>query len=442
MTKLAINGGSPVRRTPFPVYSTLGEEEKRAVTGVLDSGNLSGFLGTWSPQFYGGPHVKKLEAEWQEYFKVAHAVTMNSATSALCAAVGAAGVGPGDEVIVSPITMTASATAALAYGAIPVFADIDPETFNITAKTIEACITHQTRAIVAVDILGHPAEMDEIMTLAEKHNLVVIEDAAQAPGALYNGRFAGTLAHIGVFSLNYHKTIHTGEGGVAVTDDPVLAERLQLIRNHAEAVVEGKGTASLVNMVGFNYRMTEIEAAIGSAQLRKLDTLLSARIEAADYLTERIAANPGLTPPVVRPGVKHGYYLYAIRYDANKVGISRERFAEAVRAEGVPLATRYAPPLYYMPLYQKRIAFGNEGFPFTYEGYKGKVSYDRGICPVAERMWESDVMVGNFCHAAIARNDLDDVVAALEKVANGAATIDSQETPAIDASRMAEGNAA
>lgn len=442
MTKLAINGGSPVRKTPFPVYSTLGEEEKRAVMGVLDSGNLSGFLGTWSPQFYGGPHVRKLEEEWQEYFNVAHAVTMNSATSALCAAVGAAGVGPGDEVIVSPITMTASATAALAYGAIPVFADIDPETFNITAKTIAARITPQTRAIMAVDILGHPAEFDQIMALADKHGLVVIEDAAQAPGALYNGRFAGTLAHIGVFSLNYHKTIHTGEGGVAVTDDAVLAERLQLIRNHAEAVVEGKGTASLVNMVGFNYRMTEIEAAIGSSQLLKLNDLLSARIECADYLTQRIASIPGLTPPVVRPGVKHGYYLYAIRYDADEVGITREQFAEAVRAEGIPLATRYAPPLYYMPLYQKRIAFGNEGFPFTFEGYKGKVSYERGICPVAERMWESDVMVGNFCHAAIEKTDLDDIVAALEKVAAGGRSLGGNDAEAMDASRMAEESAA
>ncbi|MEP6508649.1 MAG: DegT/DnrJ/EryC1/StrS family aminotransferase [Gemmatimonadales bacterium] len=438
MSKLAILGGSPTRTTPFPVYGTLGDEEKQAVLGVLDSGNLSGFLGTWSPQFYGGPHVRKLEEEWQEYFGVAHAVTMNSATSALCAAVGAAGLGPGDEVIVSPITMTASATAALAYGAIPVFADIDPETFNVTAKTIEACITPQTKAIMAVDILGHPAEFAEIMALAAKHGLLVIEDAAQAPGATYNGRFAGTLAHIGVFSLNYHKTIHTGEGGVAVTDDAVLAERLQLIRNHAEAVVEGKGTASLVNMVGFNYRMTEIEAAIGSAQLRKLDTLLTARIEAATYLTMRIAEIPGLSPPVVKPGVKHGYYLYAIRFDASKIGVTRERFAEAVRAEGIPLATRYAPPLYLMPLYQKRIAFGSEGFPFTYEGYKGSVSYERGICPVAEAMWETDVMVGNFCHANVTQSDLDDVVAALEKVVVGARLLDAGNDTAIDASRMAE----
>jgi perosamine synthetase len=384
---------------------------------VLDSGVLSDFLGTWSPQFYGGPRVQKLEREWERYFSVAHAVTVNSATAGLYAAVGAAAVGPGDEVIVSPITMTASASAALVYGAIPVFADIDPETFCITAETVERCITPHTRAIIAVDILGHPVEMDPLTALAKRHSITVIEDAAQAPAATYNGRRAGTLADIGVFSLNYHKTIHTGEGGVVVTDDDRLAERVQLIRNHGEMVVGDKGVTDLVNMVGYNYRMTEIEAAIGSEQLRKLEELVVPRIEAADYLSEHVSKIPGIQTPVVRPGIRHDYYLYAIRYDESKVGLPRRRFVEALVAEGIPMVEGYTAPLYYAPLYQQRIAFGRHGFPFTYEGYKGSVSYERGICPVAERMWEKELMVTNVCRAGVTQQDLMDVVLAFEKVA-------------------------
>jgi perosamine synthetase len=423
LSRLAILGGRPVRTTPFPRHVSIGEEEKAAVMDVLDSGVLSDFLGTWSPQFYGGPRVQNFEREWEKYFGVKHAVTVNSATSGLNAAVGAAGVGPGDEVIVSPITMTASASAALVYGAIPVFADIDPETFCISAKTIERCITPHTRAIIAVDILGHPVEMDAVMDLARRHSITVIEDAAQAPGATYNGRMAGTLADIGVFSLNYHKTIHTGEGGVVVTNDDRLAERIQLIRNHGEMVVSGKGVTDLTNMVGFNYRMTEVEAAIGTEQLKKLESLLVPRIEAAEYLNVHLSKIPGITTPVVRDGVRHGYYLYAIRYDEHKVGIPRDRFVQALNAEGIPMIPGYTEPLYFAPLYQRKIAFGRNGFPFTYEGYKGSVSYERGICPVAERMWEKELMVTNVCRAGVTQQDLMDVVLAFEKIAGNVAEL-------------------
>jgi dTDP-4-amino-4,6-dideoxygalactose transaminase len=415
-SKLAIHGGQPVRSTPFPSGVTIGEEEKRAVMEVLDSTVLSKYLGTWSPDFFGGPRVQKLEREWAEYFAVKHAVSVNSATSGLYAAVGASRGGPGDEVIVSPYTMSASATAALVYGAIPVFADIDPEIFCVSPASIRARVTPYTRAIIAVDIFGHPADFDEIMRIAREHNLVVIEDAAQAPGAVLNRRFAGTLAHMGVFSLNYHKTIHTGEGGIVVTDDDDLADRLRLIRNHAEVVVKAKGTKDITNMVGFNYRMTEIEAAIGSEQLKKLGRMLAPRVEAADYLTERLRVFPGITPPVVRAGVRHAYYVYAIRYDASQTGVSRADFAAALRAEGLPISEGYVEPVYLQPMYQKRIAFGRDGFPFTYPGYKGHVNYDRGICPVTERMHESELLHSAVCHAGVSRPDLDDFVGAFTKV--------------------------
>ncbi len=416
MSTLALFGGVPVRKTPFPAYRTIGEEEKRVVMEVLDSGVLSQFLGTWSPDFYGGPRVQKLEKEWAAYFGVKHAVSVNSATSGLYAAVGAAGVGPGDEVIVSPYTMAASATAALVYGAIPVFADIDPEIFCLDPKSIRDRITSRTKAVIAVDIFGHPAEFDEIMAIAREHDLVVIEDTAQAPGATYKGRYAGTLGHMGVFSLNYHKTIHSGEGGVVVTNDDRFAERLQLIRNHAEVVVEKKGVTDLTNMIGFNYRMTEIEAAIASEQLKKLESLVRPRIEAADYLTAKLKDFPGLTPPAVRPYVRHGYYVYPMKYDAAVTGVPRARFAEALRAEGIPCGTGYVRPLYLEPAYQKRIGYGRNGFPFGCEKNRSVVSYERGLCPVCEKMHLEQLLTLGACHANIMRSDLDDIVRAFEKV--------------------------
>lgn len=416
MEQLAWLGGEPTRRQPFPAYSTLGDEEKRAVIEVLDSGELSRFLGTWSPDFYGGKRVQALERDWEAYFNIRHAVSMNSATSGLYAAVGAAGIAPGDEVIVSPYTMTASATAALIYGGIPVFADIDPKTFCLSPASIRQRLSERTRAIIAVDLFGHPAAMAEIMAIAEEHKLTVIEDAAQAPGASLDGRPAGTLAHMGVFSLNYHKTIQCGEGGVVVTNDSDLAERLQLIRNHGEVVVKAKGTQNIVNMIGFNYRMTEIEAAIACEQLKKLAGLAQARRDAADYLTERLANIPGLTTPYVEPGVEHGYYLYAMRYDETVTGMPRADFAEAVRAEGIPISAGYVEPIYLQPMYQQRIAFGAAGYPFNLSPSPQAVSYRRGLCPVTERMHFNELVYMGVCHANVTRADLDDVVKAISKV--------------------------
>jgi perosamine synthetase len=416
MSKLALLGGTPIRTKPFPCYYSTGEEEKKAVMEVLDSRVLSKFLGEWSPDFYGGPKVQQLERNWEHSFRVKHAVSVNSATSGLYAAVGAAGIGPGDEVIVSPYTMSASATAALVYGAIPVFADIDPEIFCITPESIRERISPSTKAIIVVDIFGHPADMKEIMEIASEHDLVVIEDAAQAPGATYHGKFAGTLAHMGVFSLNYHKTIQCGEGGIIVTDDEDLAERLRLIRNHAEVVIKHRDIKNIVNLIGFNYRMTEIEAAIANEQLKKLDNLLQPRIRAAEHLTKHLSSFPGIKTPHVRPGVRHGYYVYPIRFDARAVGVSRENYVYALNAEGMPMECGYTQPLYLEPVYQQRIAFGNRGYPFTYEGYKGKVNYEKGICPVTERMYYKELMVTNICHAGITQDDLDDMVDAFRKV--------------------------
>lgn len=426
MSKLAINGGPKVREHPFPPYRVIGRREKEAVNRVLDSGILSRYLGCWDRDFYGGPHVQKFEQEWATKFGVKHAVAVNSCTSGLYCAVGAAGVAPGDEVIVSPYTMAASATAPIIFNAIPVFADIEPDYFCLDVRSIEKRITPRTKAIIVVDIFGQPYDAEAVNALAERHGLVVIEDCAQSPGALYHGQQAGTLGHIGVYSLNYHKHIHCGEGGVIVTDDDDLAERMRLIRNHAEAVVGDKGTENLVNMTGFNFRLPEIEAAIASCQLSRLDELIAERQENCRYLNDTLEHIPALKPAAVRDDCTHVYYLHPFLYDKQIAGVHRNEFVEAVRAElpvttlregeGPLLGSGYCKPLYLQPMFQRQVAYGPDGFPFKGPHYDGEVDYSAGLCPVSERLWSEEFFSHEMMRPGMTREDLDSVVEAFVKV--------------------------
>lgn len=426
MKQLAIHGGLPVRSKPFPAHLTIGLEEKQAVNRVMDSGVLSRFLGASHENFSGGDEVRALEKEWATYFGVKHAVSVNSCTSGLYCAVGAVGVEPGDEVIVSPYTMSASAVAPLVYNAIPVFADIEEDFYCLDPKSVEERITPRTRAILVVDIFGQPYDAGALNALARKHGLYVIEDCAQAPGARFGNSFAGTLGDIGVFSLNYHKHIHSGEGGVVVTNDDILAEKVRLIRNHAEAVLAGRRDVDLKNMVGFNYRMTELEAAIARCQLRKLKSLLDQRIANLEYLCNQLADIPALHRAKVRPDCYHAFYVHTFRYDADLAGISRETFVNAVKAElpvfekreseGVKLGSGYVRPLYLQPIFQKKVAYGSKGWPWTSPCYQGEMNYAKGLCPVTERMHESELITHEFMVPSMTRTDLDDVSVAFHKV--------------------------
>lgn len=415
---LAINGGDPVRTKPFPQGRNIGPEERAAVNAVLDGDVLSGYLGKWHDQFYGGPWVQKLERAWESRFGVKHAVSVNSASSALQCAIAAAGLGPGDVVVVTPYSMIISATCVFATGAVPVFADIDPRTFCITAATIEKCITPRTKAVVVVQLYGNTTDMDPIMALAKKHDLIVIEDAAQAPSGTYKGRLSGTIGHMGVFSLNVHKTISTGEGGILVTNDDDYAERARLVRNHAEVVVGDKGTTNIVNMVGYNFRMCEIEAAIACEQLKKLEAFTEPRIAAAEYLSERLAGMPGITPPYVAPDVRHVWYMYGILFNAEQAGMSRKTFVDAMNAEGIPMVEGYLRPIYFEPLFQKKIVFGDKGFPYTCGCYGdlSSINYDHGICPNVEVIEREHMINTAICRREVTEDDLDDVVTAFEKV--------------------------
>ncbi len=421
MSKLALLGGAPVRTKLFSAYNTIGTEEKAAVMKVLDTGNLSQFLGAWHEDFFGGPTVRAFESAWGSAFHAKHVVSVNSNTSGLIAAIGAVGVSAGDEVIVSPYTMSASAIAPLMYGAVPVFADIDEDTFCITPAAFERAITPRTKALLIVHIFGQSAHMDEIMKIARKHGIKVIEDAAQAPLATYNGKMVGTLGDVGVFSLNYHKHIHTGEGGMVTTNDPEIAERVQLIRNHGENIVGPKGVKNDFNTHGYNFRLPEIEAAIGIEQLKKLPRLLAERIEIANDFSKRLEQFPAIRAPKVHPGNKHVYYVHACRFDANKAGFHRNTFVAALKAEipsshlreTTPLVgAGYTRPLYLLPVFQKKLT----SCSFACPRYEGEAKYELGLCPTAEKMHFEEVFTHEFIRPSMSKSDVNDVLNAFEKI--------------------------
>ena len=415
-SELALFGGPKVVTSPWPEGNAIGEEEKQAVMKVMDSGVLSAFRGAAGPDFLGGPAVRELETAWAGKFGVKHAVSFNSLTSGLIASIGALRIGPGDEVIVPPYTMQASATCVLMYGAVPVFADIHPETCCIDPASIEARITPRTKAIVAVHLLGHPADMVAIMDIARRHNLKVIEDIAQAPGGQLDGRWLGQYGDIGGFSLNYHKTIHSGEGGVLVTDNDDLALRMQLIRNHGEAVAEDMGVEDFVNTFGGNLRMTEMEAAVATEQLKKLEVLTEPRIRLAKHLDSQVEKLRGIRPwRQTSAADRHVYYFYAMHYDAAEAGIPRELFVEAVQAEGIELRQAYVKPIYLEAVFQRRVAY-KANFPFVFEGQNSEVSYEKGLCPVTEDAYENSLIFGKFCRVPLTESHVDQVVEAMSKV--------------------------
>jgi perosamine synthetase len=413
MNKLALLGGAPVISGPFHPYQSLREPELAAATRVIESGCLSGFYGSWCDEFWGGPEVQAFEKAWAQRFGIEHAVSVNSATSGLCAAMGAIGIGPGDEVIVPPYTMSATVMAPIFYGGIPVFGDIEPETFSLDPEAVASKITEKTKAIIAVNLFGHTARLGELKQLAQDHGLFLIEDNAQGLLAEESGFMAGTIGDIGIFSLNFHKHIHSGEGGVCITADKGLAMRLKMIRNHGENVVEELGMERTANMVGFNFRLTEIQAAIAHEQLKEIEQHVGKRVKIAEALTEGVCGMEGLIPPAVRDNCRHVYYQWALRVDEAKLGISRDLFSRALAAEGFPHFTGYVKPLYLLPVFQNLRAIGSQGFPFN---QSNNLNYKKGLCPVCEKMYEKELLCFEPCAFEFDDEQLKLLVHALNKV--------------------------
>lgn len=439
-TTPALLGGKPIRDKHFPPRKTMGHAESDAVKRVLDSDVLSAFLGASGTFFNGGPEVKNFENAWGSKFGFRHVISVNSWTSGLMAAVGAVGIEPGDEVICSPYTMSASATSAFFYGGIPVFADIDPETFCLSPESVKSRITARTKAIIVVHLFGHPADMDALIAIAKPRGIKIIEDAAQAPGALYKGRPVGAIGDIGGFSLNYHKHIHTGEGGLLVTNNDDLAARCQLIRNHGENAIDMFPSVDISNIIGGNFRLTELQAAIGIEQLHRLDDIIVHRQRLAHALNMRLQGIDGLSVQQIPPGCTHSYYMYPIKYDETRIGLPRGTFVKAVAAElpradsweTTPLAEGYVKPLYLNTIYQSKIAIGRRGFPFNVHGID--YDYSKGICPVAERLYEKVMLLTPLVREPLTVDDINDFADAIVKVIEHAETIKGSYQPSGSAS--------
>ena len=414
--KLALLGGEKYIKAPFKSYNSIGIEELNAAKNVIESGVLSQFLGAWDKDFFGGPYVQRFERDCEKFFNVKHAVTVNSWTSGLVAAVGAINIEPGDEVITTPWTMCATATAILAWNAIPIFADICPHTFNLDPISVRNNITEKTKAIMAADIFGQSCQIKDLKEICEEYDLKLILDTAQSPGAIHNHEFAGTLGDVGGFSLNYHKHIHTGEGGIIVTNCDKIAEKLQLIRNHAEAVVADKGVLDLTNMLGYNFRLGEIEAAIGIEQLKKLSNFTNSRQLAAQQLNAGLNELSGLNIPEVLSENTHVYYVYGMTLDIKLLGVSRKKIFEALSAEGIEgLMCGYAN-IHMLPMYQNKIAYGSRGFPWSADFARKNIEYNKGICPVAERLQDETFLGFEICLHDLSKGDVDAIIGAFHKV--------------------------
>ena len=440
-SRLALLGGQPTRTQPFLVEPMTDQDEEDFVLAAVRDKNFSRYIGAATPaiettlrmtsvdaaavsdywHFLGGPNVRAFAAEFAQWANVPYVVPINSATTGLAVALAAARVGPGDEVIVPAISFSATASAILMYGSIPVFVDIEADNFCIDPNKIEQAITPRTRAIMPVHLAGNIADMAAIMSIAAKHNLVVIEDAAQAIGAEWRGIKAGCIGDAGVFSFQQSKNITTGEGGIIVTKDPEIARRARLILNHGEVIFGEDATElDLENMVGFNFRLPELCAALGRAQLKKLAKVNSWRSSNADLLRELFRGISGITLPPDQKTVRNDFrnvphFLVAL-YNETEMGLPREIFLAALRAEGIPVGTGYTRPMYANPMFLKRTAFGREGAPWTSGQKPSTREYRMGMCPLAELLLDEKFLW--FYHIAYSSgpDDMRDIADAVRKV--------------------------
>ncbi|SDW09885.1 UDP-4-amino-4,6-dideoxy-N-acetyl-beta-L-altrosamine transaminase [Tepidimicrobium xylanilyticum] len=391
MNTLAINGGKPVRDTYLPyAQQWVDEEDVGEVVKVLKSD----FLTT-------GPKIEEFEKRFADYVGAKYAVSISNGTAALHAACFAAGIKEGDEVITSPITFAASANCVLYQGGKPIFADIDPKTYNIDIEDVERKITKKTKAIIPVDFTGQPVDIDGINEIAKKYGLVVIEDAAHSLGAEYKSKKIGSLVDITTFSFHPVKHITTGEGGMITTNDEKLYNKLKLFRTHGitrdKEMLQNKDEGPWFYEqleLGYNYRMTDIQAALGISQLNKINGFLKRRREIAKKYDEYLKNIDGIILPYQESFSKSAWHLYVIQLELEKFKVGRKEIFEALQAENIGVNVHYIP-VYYHPYYKR-------------------LGYEKGLCPNAEKLYERIITLPLY--PKMKDKDIEDVVNVMDKV--------------------------
>lgn len=393
MEKLAIHGGQPVRNNKiFYGRQCIEEDDIQAVVETLQS-----------PFITCGPKVAEMEVKLAQYVGAKHAVICSNGTAALHCACIAAGIGPGDEVITTPITFAASSNCALYCGARPVFADIDPATYNIDPESIRAHISAKTKAVVAVDFTGQAVKIKEIRQICDEFGLIFIEDAAHAIGTKYNGQAVGSLADMTCFSFHPVKNITCGEGGAITTNNDELHKKLVLAHTHGithddqlmeEAPHEGIWYYEQISL-GFNYRMTDFQSALLINQLKKLERFKQRRREIVNRYNEAFKNLEGIIVQQEIPESDTCRHLYIIRLDLDKLTCTRREFFDAMSAENVQCQIHYVP-VYWFPYYKR-------------------LGYERGLCPNAEEIYKGILSIPLY--PLLSDNDVEDVIHAVTKVA-------------------------
>jgi dTDP-4-amino-4,6-dideoxygalactose transaminase len=397
MSELALLGGSPVRTKPFAPWPKYLPSDLERVRGVIESRHWGGY-----------PMPSRYAAEFADKFAAMHGakygLCVANGTIALVAALNAAGIRFGDEVIVPAYTWDGTATAVLFAGGVPVFADVDPETYSLTAETARALLTPRTRALLPVHLAMRFADMDGLMALAAERNLKIVEDCAHAHGGQYRGRGAGSMGDVGCFSLQESKLMTAGEGGIVITSDLRMFEHLQSQTNCGRASMTDQFDQ---RVVGANYRMTDLQAALLIGQLEMWPELAARRERSAAKLSAALASIPGVQPLKPQPEItRSAIYCYVFKYTPAQAGVSRDLFAAALEAEGIPCDGRFYEPVYRSDLFH----VSPENCPQL------KQDYSKVRCPVSERAaYEESVWLPQFLLIG-EPGDVDDVIAGVEKV--------------------------
>ena len=400
MENIALYGGEKTKTTPYGTGKRFGKEELTLLEEALEQNTLF---------YWRGNMTRRFCQKFADMYGAKYCAASSSGTAAIHVALGAVGVGPGDEVITSPITDMGSVIGILFQNATPIFADLDPNSYNMTAESVAAKITDKTKAIVVVHLAGNAAEIDKIVELAHGKGIYVIEDCAQAYGCKYNGKYVGTFGDIGCYSLNDFKHISAGDGGMILTDNEEFYHNAVMFadKNYNRF---GTQVAKNVSTLGINYRMNELTAAVGIAQLDKVEDICAKRHAYGDKLNKALQGIPGLYPHKVLPGCECSYWFYMLRIDAEEFGADRNEFAKALQAEGVPAGAGYIPNcVYQYDMFRNRTAYpGGSNYPF------GDTCYQDGDCPNAEAILKTAVtlVVNEF----YTEEDLADTVRAVRKV--------------------------